>query len=320
MKAELQDASLTRYAGRFVWLELDFDRPGNQPFIARNHIEYTPTLLIVDPHDEHVIAKQLGGLALPEMKGFLDNAADPGRALAAQLWTMKANDPKCAELALANAPKMKRDASFARVVLAAMRCSDPASPSWKTVESLAIEAIDSPATLRDHRFQIYQQFMAKARAGNDHATLQKWGDRWLAEIASIKPADDDERSALDVARDDAASLLEQPERVIPALIESERAMPDNYNAPLRLAQMQLDAKHYDEAIAAVDRGLQHVTGPLGRMWLLETKGEAQEAKGDRAAALRTLDEALRWAKEIGGQRPRERNVAAIEKRLTELRQ
>src|ERR1051326_471546 len=97
MKAELQDASLTRYAGQFVWLELDFDRPGNQAFIARNHVEYTPTLLIVDPHDEHVIARQLGGLALPEMRGFLDNAADPGRALAAKLWTMKGNDAKRSE-------------------------------------------------------------------------------------------------------------------------------------------------------------------------------------------------------------------------------
>ena len=56
MKATLQDAALTRDAGRFVWLELDFDKPGNQAFLARHGVAYTPTLMVLDPADERATA------------------------------------------------------------------------------------------------------------------------------------------------------------------------------------------------------------------------------------------------------------------------
>ena len=141
--------------------------------------------------------------------------------------------------------------------------------------------------------------------------MTQWGDRWLAMIASTKPANDDERSALDIARVDAASEMEQPARVIPALIASERAMPSNYNASLRLAQMLVAAKRYDEGLAACDRGLAHVSGPIGRSWLLRTKAQAFVAKGDRAAAHRALEEALQNAQKIGTKDSRAHNVQRI---------
>jgi tetratricopeptide (TPR) repeat protein len=229
----------------------------------------------------------------------------------------------CAETAAAEAALMTRGEQFARVVLAGVACaSQEQSAAWaesarKTLEPLAAEAIALPSTLRDHRFQLYQQLMYAADARGDKATLKRWGDLWLKELDAAKPANDDERSALDVARTDAASLLGEPERVIPALAASERLMPTNYNASLRLAQMESEAKHYDEAIAACDRGLRHVTGPLGRSWLLQTKADALAAKGETAAARRVLEEALRAAQQIGAQQARERNVEKILKALKE---
>jgi len=365
MKAELEDASLARYAGRFVWLELDFDRPANQPFIARHGVTYTPSLFVIDPADERTTAMQLGGLTLPELQQFLirgergvmTKARTPAdaslargeaflgrgqlpeaiaafrdalrlggkswpehdRAVASLTWALLSHGDRqqCAEIAITEVPRMVRGETFARVVLAGLSCASSGAQR-KILEPLAAEAAVLPSTLRDHRFQLYQQLMAAAQQRNDRAALQKWGDRWLAEIDATKPVNDDERSALDVARDDAAGLLGQPARVIPALIESERAMPANYNASLRLAQMELDAKRYRDAIAACDRGLAHVTGPLGRSWLLTTKAHALLAAGDPTATRGALEEALRAAKEIGVKQARERNAASIKKELSEM--
>ena len=106
-------------------------------------------------------------------------------------------------------------------------------------------------------------------------------------------------SALDIARVEAADALHDPERVLPALIASDRAAPDNYVASLRLAQVELDAKRYADVIAACDRGLAHVTGPLATSWLLQLRAKAFVATGRRDDARRALARALEAAQQIG---------------------
>jgi predicted Zn-dependent protease len=113
-------------------------------------------------------------------------------------------------------------------------------------------------------------------------------------------------------------MLGEPSRVLPALMASERAMPDNYNASLRLAQMAVEAKRYDDAAAACDRGLRHVTGPVGRTWLLRTKADALTGKGDAAAAREVLEEGLRAARAIGVKSMRDRNVELISRAISEI--
>jgi predicted Zn-dependent protease len=159
--------------------------------------------------------------------------------------------------------------------------------------------------------------MHAAQQRDDAAALARWGGRWLDEIERTTPAGDDERSALDIARVDAVQLLGTPARAIPALVESERAMPGNYNASLRLAQVATAARRYDDALAACGRGLEHVTGPIARSWLLQTKAEALIGKGDPAAARRALDEALRSARTIGTKANRDSNVARIQRAIAE---
>jgi tetratricopeptide (TPR) repeat protein len=373
MRATLADASLARFAGRFVWLELNFDKPVNQEFLARHGVAYTPTLFVLDPADERATATQLGGMTLPELSQFLERGeslASPGKTaapadtsnrhgdemlalgkfteaatayrqalrLGGQTWPrrdhaigsltwalmMSGQSQACAEMAAAEAPQIARGELFSRAVLSGVTCVNQGeSAPWaeaalKTLEPLAAEAIALPATLRDHRFQLYQQLMYNAEVRGDKATVARWGGRWLDELDATKPVNDDERSALDVARVDAASLLGDPSRVLPALIASERAMPNNYNASLRLAQMAAEAKQYDRAIAACDRGLMHVSGPMGRTWLLQTKAGALTGKGQRAEARRALEAALQSARQIGVTKSRERNIGIISKALKEL--
>jgi tetratricopeptide (TPR) repeat protein len=374
MRETLHDPSLAGQAGRFVWLELDFDKPGNQPFLARHGVTYTPTLLVLDPADERATATHIGGMTLAELKVFLDQGergvkgsakapadaalargdelagrgrqaeaaaayrdalrlAEPGwparsHAIRELTWTLlnAGRSQECAETAAAQAPGMPRERAFASVVLAGLSASNGGgSASWaesarKTLEPLAVEAVALPAALRDDRYELYQQLVQAATNRDDTAAVTRWGERWLDEIETTTPKGDDDRSALDIARVDAAQLLDTPARVLPALKASERAMPGNYNASLRLAQMAVAAKQYDDAITACDRGLAHVTGPIGRSWLLRTKAQALEGKGEPARARPVLEEALKAAREIGLPDARDRNVRTITLEIAALDQ
>jgi tetratricopeptide (TPR) repeat protein len=260
-------------------------------------------------------AIRLGGDAWPERD----------RAAASRAWALMSSNQwrACAETAAADAPEMTRAAIFGRIVLAGMWCvNQGASAPWAqaaagTLEPLAAEAISLPSTVRDHRFQLYQNLMLLAEARGDAAAVKVWGDRWLHELDTTQPGSNDERAALDIARVDAASLLGDSSRVLPALIESERAMPDDYNSSLRLAQMEIEAGHLDAAVAACDRGLAHVTGALGRAWLLETKAEALMRKGKGPEAHRVLEEALESAKAIPVARARDHNIQKISAAMKE---
>ena len=372
MRATLADASLARYAGRFVWLELNFDKPVNQAFLERHGVLYTPSFFVINPVDEQTTVTQIGGMTLPELTQFLDQGAggvmakagmppnaalargdemlargrhaeaaaayqealrlggktwpQHERAIGSVTWALMlgGQSQACAETAALEAPSMTRGQMFGRVVLAGLVCANQgqqapwAEAARKTLRPLAEKAVALPEMLRDHRFQLYQQLMHAADMAGDEATVTRWGDRWLQELDATRPANDDERSALDIARADAASLLGAPSRVLPALIASERAMPTNYNASLRLAQMEFEAKRYDEAIAACDRGLAHVNGPLGRAWLLETKADALTQVGRPEEARRVLEAALQSAQLIGVKDARDRNVRMISNRIKRL--
>jgi hypothetical protein len=372
MRATLSDSSLARDAGRFVWLELDYDKPVNQAVIAHRGVVGTPTLYIVDPVTERATATHLGGFTVPELNRFLDEGervfrgsakspADlalahgdemlglgrlpeaaaayregvrllaPGgpermRAIGSLTWTLWLDNQSqsCAEIAVAEAPAMPRGETFGSVVLAGVASSNQGGDApWarraRTIlQPLATEAVDLPAVLRDHRFQIYQHLMMAAQRAGDTVTVARWGHRWLREIDATRPKDDDERSALDIARVDAASAMGEPELVLPALAASERAMPTNYNASLKHAQMAFDAKRYDEVLGACDRGLAHVTGPVGRTTLLVTKANALDAKGDKEGNRRALQLALQSAKAIGNTMHRDHMVQAITRAIGEL--
>jgi tetratricopeptide (TPR) repeat protein len=169
--------------------------------------------------------------------------------------------------------------------------------------------------VRDERNELYRTLMYLAMSQNDKAQTASLEDKWLAEIDAVKPADDEERSAVDIARVEAISIYGDPERVLPALRKSEQAMPHNYNVSLRVAQMEKAAKHYDAAIAACDRGLSREPGVLGRSWLLQTKADALKQKGQSAEAHRVLEQALEAAQQIPSQQPRENSVKRIKAAL-----
>src|SRR5262249_45358318 len=141
----------------------------------------------------------------------------------------------CADTAVAEAPHMKRDPMFGRIVVAGMWCvnageTEPwAEAAARTLEPLAEEAIAAQATVGDHRIELYRNLMYLSLARNDTAGAAKLGDRCLRDFEATLPATDEERSALDIARVEIVSIFGDPSRILPALIASERAMPNDYN-------------------------------------------------------------------------------------------
>jgi tetratricopeptide (TPR) repeat protein len=363
----LLHADLSRYAGQFVWLELNFDKPENQAFFSQFEASATPTFYVISAEGK-VLADQPGAMSEPELTAFLNRGVSlirnrqtpadaalekadgllstkspqavaayeevlrlappdwPRRPLAqySLVTALQLNEQhqRCAETAAREASVMKHDNAFASTVVAGMWClvqGDPAA-AWRTaaaakLKPLAKEALASPETIRDERNELYRTLMYLALSRNENSQAGMLEDKWLSEIDSVKPADDEERSAVDIARVEAISIYGDPERVLPALRSSEQAMAHNYNASLRVAQMEKAAKHYDAAIAACDRGLSRDPGAAGRSWLLQTKADVLKQKGDSAEARETLERALKAAQDIPSQAQRENNVKRIKQAL-----
>ncbi|MBV9073980.1 MAG: thioredoxin family protein [Acidobacteria bacterium] len=363
----LAHLDLSRYAGQFVWLEMNFDKPQNQDFFSRFEASATPTFYVIGA-DGNVLADQPGAMSEPELRAFLDRGmslaqnrqspadaalvhADallstkspqaaaayeevlrqappdwPRRELAqySLVTALQLNEQhqQCAETAAREAAVMKHDNTFASTVASGMWClvQSDTTAAWRPAAAdklvpLANSALASPETVRDERNELYRTLMYLDISRNDTTHAASLEDKWLAELDQVKPADDEERSAVDIARVEAISIYGDPERVLPALRISEQAMPHNYNASLRVAQMEKAEKHYDAAIAACERGLARDPGALGRSWLLQTKADALKQQGKSAEARQALQQALAAAQEIPMRQSRENNLKKIKQAL-----
>jgi tetratricopeptide (TPR) repeat protein len=68
------DPALKEQAGRFVWLAIDTEREGNAPVVQKYPIDAWPTFLVVDPRDERVALRWVGGATVPQLQKLLDDA------------------------------------------------------------------------------------------------------------------------------------------------------------------------------------------------------------------------------------------------------
>ncbi len=80
------DASLSSRAGQFVWLALDNEKSRNQAALKKLPTEALPTFYVVNAESETVVRRWVGGMTLPQLHAFLDDAraalAAPGGPLA----------------------------------------------------------------------------------------------------------------------------------------------------------------------------------------------------------------------------------------------
>jgi tetratricopeptide (TPR) repeat protein len=113
----------------------------------------------------------------------------------------------------------------------------------------------------------------------------------------------------------AALALGDPARALPALEASERDLPDDYNPPARIADILSALGRYDEALAASDRALAKVYGPR-KIRIYEARADIYTKKGEPAAAKKTIEDAIAYAKALPPSGRIDRALKRLEKRLS----
>ena len=126
------------------------------------------------------------------------------------------------------------------------------------------------------------------------------------------------RTVFDPHRLSAYLALNEPERAVPMLEQSERDFPGDYNPPARLAVAYRAMKRWDEGLAASDRALAKAYGPR-KIGMFQVRADLYAGKGDRVAAQRTLEEGIAYAESLPQPQQNARTTAALKKKLDELR-
>jgi tetratricopeptide (TPR) repeat protein len=137
------DASLKEHAGQFVWLEIDTEKSKNAAIRKRLGINALPTFFILDPADERVALRWVGGATLPQLTTLL---ADGRRAVATPA---SAQEAATADAALATADRFYGDARYPEAADAYELAIARAPASWpsygRSMESLlySLSSVDS---------------------------------------------------------------------------------------------------------------------------------------------------------------------------------
>jgi len=228
-----------------------------------------------------------------------------GRALASLLAALqKSGDlEQCAALARRETPPLERGPAFAGASAAGLGCAvdAPEGAAWRVaaiqeLEALVVESLALDNVLADDRSSAYGMLVDLHDARGDKAGAKEMAGRWLTflENQAAAAGSVEARAAFDSHRVGAALALGDPARAVPALLASERDLPDDYNPPARLAILYREQGRFDEALAASRRALDKAYGAR-KLRIFDTRADIYTKKGDPAAARRTLEEALAYA-------------------------
>jgi thioredoxin-like negative regulator of GroEL len=256
----------------------------------------------------------------------------PKRALAVDSLVAGLADDKqagaCVAIGVDEAPHMPPGTALADVLRAAIGCAEelpPGAPERARLAELAAlgERVASDASqpiLADDRSDLYDYVTGALRdlgRGNDAKRVARAWAAFLEQQAARAPTPT-VRAVFDSHRLLAYLALEEPQRAVPMLEQSERDFPTDYNPPARLATAYLAMKRYDDALGAVKRALSRAYGPRKlRLWSLEA--DVYEAKGDARSARDALGEALDFARTVPLPAGYTKLRDAIAARLSKLR-
>jgi thioredoxin-like negative regulator of GroEL len=360
----LTDPSLAPRSGEFVWFLMDVENPKNAALKDKFPTNALPTFYVVDPKDESIARRWVGGMTIAQLQGFLDDGktavkgGDTGngdKLAQADALYGKADYKAAGDAYLAVWPSLKpADAQYARVaeatlyslsttdrntdVIALAEQAEPTLANTTSGASMAVSALGAAIALpadAPNRAEMIKKYEAKTRAYLDRtdialadddrsgmystlmdarndakdeagakAAAQTWAN--FLEGAAARAKTPDARSVFDSHRLYAYIELGTPEKAVPMLLESEKAMPNDYNPPARLTAAYVAMKQWDDALAASDRALKLGYGPR-MLRTFQARADAFAGKGDTASARKTMDEAIAYAKGLpnpASRRPR----------------
>ncbi|MDC0712785.1 thioredoxin family protein [Stigmatella sp. ncwal1] len=235
----------------------------------------------------------------------------------------------CARTVLEESPRVPRSASLANAMTWGLGCVlalPPENPAGKALlgtmeararEVLAPPHIEMPA---DDRSGLYEMMVEARKALQDEAGTKAIAAEWLGflEAEAAKAPNPEARTVFDSHRMVAALTLGEPQRVVPAIEQSERDLPGDYNPPARLSNLYRTLGRLEDALAASGRALDKVQGAR-RLRVLSERSSIQAAQGNKEAAVATLEEALAYAKALPKAQVSQRQSEALEKKLAELK-
>ncbi len=243
---------------------------------------------------------------------------------------LSGQDEECATRARSLFPSMKGTASGANVAATGLGCAaglDAKNP--KRAELLAAlepptrEALASPklSLSADDRSGLYLTLSAARQAAGDKDGARTLIEEMVEDLerAAREAKTPQQRAVYDSFRLSAYMDLGTPEKAIPMLEQSQRDFPDDYNPPARLALAYRAMKKYDQALAASDRALSRVYGPR-KITVLRARADIYTGMSDKEAARKTIAEAIEFAKSLPPAQRSARTIAALEKRLADMKE
>lgn len=246
--------------------------------------------------------------------------------------SMAQRSEQCAATARDLYPRLKGTTSGANVASTGLGCATDLDPNnVKRGELLTMLERDTRQAFDDSKLRtnlsgddvsgLYQSLIAARESEKDAAAARKLREKWIdflnREAAAAKTAE--QRAVYDSHRLTAYLELGTPEKAIPLLEQSERDFPNDYNPPARLALAYKAMNKFDEALAASGRALEKAYGPR-KIGIYRTRADIYAAKGDKAGARKTLEDAIAYAKSLPEPQRSERTIAALQKKLTETAQ
>jgi tetratricopeptide (TPR) repeat protein len=216
-----------------------------------------------------------------------------------QALAMAGDEQACAGAAAELLPKLEQGPAFARVAAAGLGCAvgleEPASrePAIRAVEPWARLALGLKGVLADDKLGLYDALHQARKALGDEPGAKRVAREWLAfvEDESRRAKTPLARSAVDGARLSAALALGEPQRALPALRASAKALPDEYFAQSYQAVCALEAGENQEALEAARRAVKLAEGPR-KVRVMTVEAQALKALGEEEEARAALEAAI----------------------------
>ena len=207
-----------------------------------------------------------------------------------------AGDPvACADAAREVLPALGHGPAAARASAQGLSCAleieDEAGreAALSALEPRARQEVGSKGILADDRSWLYDVLSQTRAARGDESGARAASQRWMAflEDEARRAPTPAARSAFDGPRVSAAIRLGDPARALPAVLASERELPQDYVPPTHLAVLYLELDRPAEALTASRRALSLARGPRRvRVHVLEAQALlALERPGEARAAL-----------------------------------
>lgn len=207
---------------------------------------------------------------------------------------------ECVQLAVQEMNALPKGTPLANVASTGLMCAlelPKGAPlaekePWLDQQVAALAQDLSVPLLADDRSGLYDTLVSAREARGDTEGMKQaaraWRDFLDGEAAKAKTPE--ARAVFDSHRLGADLALGEPAAAIPMLEQTERDLPNDYNAPARLALVYLELKQPQKALEASKRAEARVYGPRSISVLLnEAKAYAQ--LGQKAPAAQTLDKA-----------------------------